>query len=234
MSDTAPVFELRRYRLQPEKRERLLDLFEREFVEPQEQAGMTLHGLYRDRNDPDAFVWMRSFPDMARRKNALSAFYGGEVWRRWGSEANDTMLNSDNVLLLKAAGNSLPFAGTYGTGGLVAVSVCSLAPGREEDVAAEWERSCRPVLESCGARIDAAFVTERSVNSFPRLPVREGESVFVWISAFPDEARYMQHTDRLARSPAWTGSAFAWLDAQLWRPLETASLSPTRRSRHGW
>jgi hypothetical protein len=97
MSGTGPVYELRRYRLQANKREALIELFEREFVETQVEVGMTLHGFYRDVNDADAFVWMRSFSDMQKRADALAAFYGGDVWKRWGSDANATMLNSDNV-----------------------------------------------------------------------------------------------------------------------------------------
>lgn len=234
MSGTGPVYELRRYRLQANKREALIELFEREFVETQVEVGMTLHGFYRDVNDADAFVWMRSFFDMQKRANALAAFYGGDVWKKWGSEANATMLNSDNVLLLKSAGHEVAFSSSYSHRGIVTISVCSLAPNREMDFAAEWQNKVRPVLEASGARIDASFVTERSPNSFPRLPVREGETVFVWVSAFPNEEHHMRYTEKLTESHAWTASAFPWLDAQLWRPLETATLLPTRRSQHGW
>ncbi|MDQ0474030.1 NIPSNAP family protein [Labrys wisconsinensis] len=234
MSESGEVFELRRYRLRPGRREALIAVFEREFVETQEAAGMRLHGFYRDAADPDAFVWMRSFAGMAERAAALAAFYGGEAWRRWGPEANATMVNSDNVLLLKASSGAPPFSGDYGQSGVVTVSTCSLAPGREVEFAESWERRARPLLEAGGARIDATFVTERSPNSFPRLPVREGETVFVWVSAFPDDAALSNHRAGLAQSAGWTGAAFPWLDGEVWRPLETMTLAPTRRSRHAW
>lgn len=234
MPDTGEIFELRRYRLRKGRREALIELFEREFVETQEATGMRLLGLYRDEADPDTFVWMRSFAGMERRAEALTTFYGGETWKRWGPDANATMLNSQNVLLLKASGDALPFPGDYGRGGVVTVSTCSLAPGREVEFAESWERQARPQLEAAGARIDATFVTERSDNTFPRLPVREGETVFVWISAFRDEAALSAYGAALAHSSEWVGSVFPWLDARLWRPLETASLTPTSRSRHGW
>ena len=234
MPDESPIFELRRYRLQQGKRETLLELFEREFVVTQEAAGITLHGFYRDAHDPDAFVWMRSFPDMERRTRALIAFYGGDVWKKWGAEANATMLNSDNVLLLKAAGPARSFVGEYGATGVITISICSLAPGRAADFAAGWESNCRSILEACGARIDATFITDQSVNGFPRLPVRQGATVFVWVSAFLDEAHYHAHNEALRKWREWTLTAFPWLDAQLWRPVETAVLTPTRPSRHGW
>ena len=32
----------------------------------------------------------------------------------------------------------------------------------------------------------AWYVTEQRPNTYPRLPVREGENVVVWFAAFPD------------------------------------------------
>nr|WP_244981524.1 NIPSNAP family protein [Corallococcus exercitus] len=95
------VLELRQYTLHPGQREVLLSLFERAFVESQEAAGMHLIGQFRDEDRPDRFVWMRGFRDMASRRDALSAFYGGPVWKEHRDAANATMLDSDNVLLLR-------------------------------------------------------------------------------------------------------------------------------------
>ena len=94
------IFELRRYRLLPERRERLIRLFDREFVEPQEALGIRVDGEFRDLGDPDCFVWVRSFKNMEARTDALASFYSGPVWKEHGPAANATMLNSDNVLLL--------------------------------------------------------------------------------------------------------------------------------------
>ncbi|MFC6657325.1 NIPSNAP family protein [Roseibium salinum] len=103
--DFAPagVIELRRYRLQPGTRETLIKLFDREFIEPQEEAGMRVIAQFRDLDDPDCFVWLRGFEDMEKRRKALGTFYAGPVWARHKHEANGTMVNSDNVLLLRPA-----------------------------------------------------------------------------------------------------------------------------------
>lgn len=234
MTAANTVYELRRYRLKPGARETLIALFEREFIETQETAGMTLDGIYRDLDDPDAFVWIRSFPDMRKRARALEAFYGGPAWKMWGEAANVTMLNSDNVLLLRPVGSPFPLTEKSGDGGLVCISTCSLAPGREQDFARRWTNDVLPVLRSAGARTDAAFVSEHSPNSFPRLPVREGETVFVWVAAFADETAYEAYLAELHSLPDWQETVFPWLDRQLWRPLEAVRLSPTKRSNHGW
>ncbi|WP_199486585.1 NIPSNAP family protein [Actinomadura logoneensis] len=74
------MIELRRYTLRPGRRDELIELFDREFVEPQEEAGTVVFGQFRDMDDPDRFVWLRGFRDMAVRRDALTAFSGGPVW----------------------------------------------------------------------------------------------------------------------------------------------------------
>ena len=96
-----PVIELRQYTLKPGQRDVLIDLFDRHFVESQEAAGMTIVGQFRDRRRPDRFVWIRGFPDMASRHQALERFYGGPVWAAHRTAANATMLDVSDVLLLR-------------------------------------------------------------------------------------------------------------------------------------
>ncbi len=236
------VFELRRYRLRQGVREILIDLFDREFLETQEATGMGIHGQFRDLDDPSSFVWLRSFANMDARASSLSSFYGGPVWKMHGPAANATMLNSDNVLLLRPVGSGAIFAASDRPSndavaippGLITVTICSLAPNTEEQFADRFDQKARPLLEKAGARIDATFVTERSANSFPRLPVREGETVFVWFASFADERSYAAHREALFISKDWTGNVFTELDRQLWRPMEMSRLTPTARSLHSW
>lgn len=102
------IVELRQYTLRPGARDTLIELFEREFVTGQEAVGITVGGRFRDLDDPDRFVWLRSFPDMDGRARALRAFYHGPVWQGHREAANATMLDSDDVLLLRGPGFSAP------------------------------------------------------------------------------------------------------------------------------
>src|SRR5512134_3473129 len=95
------IFELRQYVLHPGQRDVLVDVFDDNFVEGQEATGMRIIGQYRDLGDPDRFVWLRSFSDMAARKGALPDFYSGPIWKAHGRAAAGTMVDSDNVLLLR-------------------------------------------------------------------------------------------------------------------------------------
>jgi hypothetical protein len=90
------------------------------------------------------------------------------------------------------------------------------------------------VTESLGAIISASFVTESSENTFPALPVRSGENVFVWFSIFPDLAAYENYLAALARSERWLGEVSTALTRYLKRAPEVLKLSPTARSQpHG-
>jgi hypothetical protein len=79
--DTSSVVELRQYTMQPGKREALIELFDRHFTAGLEASGMRIQGTFRDASDPDRYVWLRGFPNMEKRAEALKAFYGGPMWK---------------------------------------------------------------------------------------------------------------------------------------------------------
>jgi hypothetical protein len=194
----SPVVELRQYTLHPGKRDVLIDLFDRELIESQEELGMKVIGQFRDVDDPNRFVWLRGFRDMATRADGLKAFYGGPAWKDHREAANATMIDSDNVLLLRPAqpgsGFSLgiharPPRGTSGHGtGVVVATVYSLDPSSEGAFTDYFWRRLKPALVDAGATVLAFFVTEPSQNNFPTLPVRENEHVFVWFAGFAGES----------------------------------------------
>lgn len=62
------VVELRQYTMQPDQRDVLIELFEREFIEPQESAGIDVVGHFRDLDRPNMFVWsLRLSPTVRSR-----------------------------------------------------------------------------------------------------------------------------------------------------------------------
>ena len=170
--------------------------------------GIGLPGQFRDLDDPDRFVWLRSFADMASRAAALAGFYDGPVWRAHREAANATMLDSDDVLLLRPVqpfaldGLARPAAGERVPAGLLAATVCPLPPGAAATLARRFDDEVRPVLERLGVPVLAQFLTEPARNTYPRLPVREGESVFIWFSAFADAAAQARHQEAAAAAPA--------------------------------
>ena len=220
------VLELRRYVLVPGRREALIDLFDRSFVESQEELGIRVVGQFRVRGQSDLFAWIRGFPDMSSRARSLETFYGeSEAWRLNKDAANATMIDFSNVLLLRPAGRSRGFALDHlerpgseapdEDGGIIVAEIYPSERAVTDELIAEFESDVIPDLRRSGIVPLAHFVTERSVNTFPRLPVREGENVFVWFGAYPD------------RAPRTTAPLFAAAGLGEAQVLE---LEPTRRS----
>lgn len=231
------IVELRQYTLHAGARETLISLFESEFIEPQETLGMALFGPFRDLDDPNRFVWMRGFPDMVERKRMLAAFYGGPVWMAHREAANATMVDSDNVLLLRpepspstASAARIPAGSTPQPHGLLIVNIHYVTSPALEEFARFFESAMRPRLAETGARVIASFQTETAPNNFPRLPVREGETVFVWLAAFPDMEHYRQHVAALNAGPDWREHAPENVIHQLARKPEVLLLAPTPRA----
>ncbi len=162
---TPTVIELRQYTLHPGRRDALITLFEREFIEPQQALGLQVLGLFRNAGREDHFVWLRGFAGMAERAEGLAAFYGGPVWQRHRDEANATMIDSDDVLLLRPL---WPWPEPGGGRGEWHATVLLLQapPGA----------ALREQLRSSGRRW---LETEPAPNNFPRLPVREGVQALV-------------------------------------------------------
>ena len=237
----SPIVELRQYTLHPGKRDTLIELFDREFVETQEAVGMQIIGQFRNLDDPDQFVWLRGYNDMSARAQSLSAFYGGQVWKAHREVANATMIDSDNVLLLRPAhprsGFSLahehrpPPGSTATRDGFVTATIYYFDSPVNSDFINYFENTVQTALMEAGAAILAYFVNDDSANNFPALSVREGENVFVWFAGFREVDAYERHVAELAESKIWKNEISKSLKRRLkWKP-EILKLSPTARSR---
>jgi hypothetical protein len=226
------VLELRRYALHAGARETLIELFERELIEPQEAAGLRVLGTFRDVDDPDSFVWLRGFADMAARGRGLRDFYGGPVWTRHKEAANATMIDSDNVLLLRPldAASRLDLDVTQRASpgasssdrGVASIAICPLEPGSSDAFRRHFDAKIAPALDRAGAHVRARLATEHATNNYPPLPVREGEECFVWLSLFPDERTRDEHAGRAGLDALLAGRVAG--DVELHR------LEPTARS----
>lgn len=240
MASGCSVYELRQYTLQPGARNAFVELFDREFVETQEAAGIRVIGQYRDLDRPDVFVWIRGFADMASRREGLEAFYYGPVWAAHRQAANSMMLDSDNVLLLEPAGTrrsleacTVPRAPAGAKparpASVLVACIYALTAGSTARFSDLHERVTEPLLRQSGGEPLAALRTCEAANTFPRLPVREGERLFVTVARFPDLAAHSRHASELAakqarrgRRPAPGGPASG--------PAQTLRLAPTPRS----
>ena len=93
-----------------------------------------------------------------------------------------------------------------------------------------FQREVRPVLAEAGATPLAILQTEHADNTFPALPVRTGENVFVWFARFRDSADLDDHLRRLDRSDRWQQRVLPALSALLSGAPQRLRLAPTARS----
>jgi NIPSNAP len=226
-----PIVELRQYLLHPGRREELIDLFDREFVETQEATGMQVVGQFRDLDRPDRFVWLRAFDTMAARRASLTAFYGGPAWARHRDAANSTMIDTDDVLLLRPAsrqlGLLLPDASTRDhtpKRGMVVAAIVHRRPGSECEANASFRTTIVPAFTAGGARTLGLYETEPSENDYLELPVRDA-NVLVWFGAV-DET---QTPKTLQRTTTWR-EAIDMASQLSGRPTDILRLTPTSRS----
>jgi hypothetical protein len=239
VQDGCSVFELRQYTLHPGQRDVLIELFDREFLESQEAQGMRVVGQFRQQGAADRFVWLRGFRDMAARATALAGFYGGPVWQAHREQANATMVDSSDVLLLRALTGRDGFAPGAPRPPVhapalphsrVCASICLLREPVGLAMTALVDRQVRPALQEAGADLVAVLQTEYAANNFPRLPVREGENALVWVTAFGSASLYEDIALRLLRSRHWAGQVLPELGRYLKTPVRTLLLEPTARS----
>ena len=113
---------------------------------------------------------------MPSRAQALQDFYGGPVWKAHRETANATMIDSDNVLLLRpaspAAGFSLDENIRPGRGAsevpkrLILVTIYYFDAPVTDDFLEFFESTIKPITAAAGATTLAYFVSERSENTF--------------------------------------------------------------------
>ena len=228
------VLELRQYTLRSGRRAELISLFESQFVAPLNAAGACVRGTFRDLDDPDRFVWIRGFVDMPARGAALEAFYNGKVWQAHKAAANSTMIDSGNVLLLQPirsdAPTTAPPSSASGASGIYSATIYYLNGTESCEVTRFFESTMRPRLLELGAYPLMCLETERAANNFPRLPVRELESVFVWIARWQGSEHLQAFQRRWVALSGWRDEAPESVLPALMRKPELLRLAPTALS----
>jgi NIPSNAP len=235
----SPIVELRQYTLYPGKRDVLIELFEKYFIEKQEEMGAELVGQFRELKHPNLFVWLRGYSDMETRQTMLESFYSSETWMAHREEANSTMADSDNVLLLREAWpgsgfhlgprNTDPEMAARKTG-LVSAMIHYFDSKPTEHFLSFFKDVSTQALAGSGGTLMGIFTTEYSPNNFPKLPVREGENVFAWFSRFENEEMYREYL-RKSKEILNLSDRDHLLDTPPKGLPEILELTPTPRSR---
>jgi hypothetical protein len=233
MPSSHSVFELRQYTLRGAQRNTLISIFEKHFIESQVALGAIVVGMFLDLDDPDRFVWIRGFRDMSVRRQALEAFYGGPIWHTYGAAANATMIDSDNVLLLRPASTGQGFAELSAknavAGAVFAADIYYLDSAPVAQFSQFFDRILAPVITAAGGQVVARLTAEESRND-SRLPVREHDRTYVCISRWAHPEAHEMFVRHYAGLSGWRDSAPEVILPALMRKPERLRLEPTERS----
>jgi hypothetical protein len=223
------LFELRNYATQPNQRDALIAMFEDHFLDAYEAAGARILGTFRNLGAPDRWVWVRAFADNAGRGSALGGFYTSAAWRARREQANATIVDVSDALLLRALIGDLSLQSAMDVRP-AAVEIVRYFPAPESQTRFRelFLREAAPILADSGAGALAALETVHVPNAYPRLPLRD-DAALVTVARFDNEAEHREFRTRLERSPRWAAFRDS-AKAMLRGPEEVWRLQPTPRS----
>ena len=99
------IVEMRTYKTKPGLRSRFLEIFRSRAVPAHAEIGMKILGPFLSVEDPDAFFFMRGFPDLASREPMKAKFYEGELWTGELEKVVMPMLEEYDVVVVEDADN---------------------------------------------------------------------------------------------------------------------------------
>jgi hypothetical protein len=97
------IVEVRSYRIKPGKRDEFIKLFESRAIPALRKYGIRVVGPMLDVENPNKFVFLRSFPSLEERDRMKDAFYGGDLWKNELEGLAMPLLDSYDVILCETS-----------------------------------------------------------------------------------------------------------------------------------
>jgi len=199
-SENIHVLEIRNYLLKPDLTNKFSDYFHTKFVAPMNELGGYTLGEFKINSVNNRFVWFRGFADMKTRLKFLNDFYcNSATWKEYGKGANEMMINSDNVYLLrplKKEVNSILLTDKIFT--VVDFYICN---GTLEKVINLFDTTYIPFLKNLKIEDITLWVSELTENDFPRLPVFQDKNLLVSIVHYQDENEFYTKQKEIENMP---------------------------------
>lgn len=204
------VLELRNYLLNPDMADTFGDYFNLHFVKPMNELGGYTLGQFKIKGEKNRFVWLRGFTDMNTRVKFLNDFYiNSPVWKKFGPGANDMMINSDNVYLLRPLNdhkNSHELTKEFNSNllktdkGVIVVNfyICNSTLDKVINL---FHTSYLPFLKTLNINNITIWISEMSENDFPRLPVFQDKNLLLTITTYKDENDYQVKQEKINSMP---------------------------------
>ncbi|HET9528356.1 MAG TPA: NIPSNAP family protein [Pyrinomonadaceae bacterium] len=97
------IVEVRSYRIKPARRAEFIELFEKRAIPALRSYGMQVLGPLLDIENPNKFVWLRSFPSLEERERMRNEFYGSDLWKNELEAIAMPLLESYDVILCETS-----------------------------------------------------------------------------------------------------------------------------------
>jgi NIPSNAP len=101
------ITEIRTYRIKGGRREEFLQCFHTNVAPLQRSKGIAIVGPFRDIENSDTIVWLRTFPSLDDRKRMLDALYESDEWKSGLKEITADMIESQSQAVVLLPGRML-------------------------------------------------------------------------------------------------------------------------------
>ena len=101
------IIEVRTYRIKTGRRAEFIRLFETRSVPAMRQHGMHVLGPLLDVENPNRFVFLRSFPSLEKREPIKDAFYDSDLWTKELEPIMMPLIDSYDVTLCETTPGSV-------------------------------------------------------------------------------------------------------------------------------
>jgi hypothetical protein len=136
---------------------------------------------------------------MRTRIKFLNDFYiNSPAWKEHGKGANEMMINSDNVYLLKPLNKNVLLK-TDKTFTVIDFYICN---STIEKVIKLFDTEYIPFLKTINVDDISFWISEMTENDFPRLPVFQDKNLLVAITNFQDKNEYEVKQNAISNMPS--------------------------------
>jgi hypothetical protein len=94
-------YEIRRYQIQPGRRDEWVRYMEETIIPFQTEQGMTIVGSFTDEEDDNAYVWIRRFDDEDQRVALYAAVYQSDRWREEISQVVGKLMIREKMVVTR-------------------------------------------------------------------------------------------------------------------------------------
>ncbi len=100
-------YELRIYKIFPNKMEEWINFFEKQIIPFQTLKGMVISGNFHTEDDNETFIWIRRFANEEHRVHLYKSVYEDLEWKEKLLPIVDTLIDRNAIKVFRMKPNSL-------------------------------------------------------------------------------------------------------------------------------